>query len=191
MTKVEQEDSIASLEEVSAALAAMSKAEMARLAKFARLRALAASSIDWEDLIHEAFLRALKGTRRWPKRISFRDFLLGTIRSVAFEYKRSTHGREIPLSTTGSATEFGDEPSIEVADDSPSPEEEVIARRTLSSVRALFEDDRSALAVLSGLAEGAGPAEVQKNAGISPRQYASAQRRIRRVIARAIEEKEL
>jgi len=88
VTQVKQADSIASLKEVSAALAKLNSADMVRLAQFARLRAMGISSADWEDLLHEAIQRALSGSRKWPKKITILAFLLGTIRSVASEFRR-------------------------------------------------------------------------------------------------------
>lgn len=184
------DEGIASTEEVAAVLAAMSDADLVRLEQFARLRAAGMRWLDWRDLLHDAIDRVLDGTRRWPSRLPFIVFMRETIRSIAHEAWRSraegpiTTEADLPISCDA------DEPVLlqRVAADVPDPEREIIARQMLGKIEALFANDPNVSAILSGMADGRAPEEIQEQAGMSPTQYASAQKRIRRGLTRAFSE---
>jgi hypothetical protein len=112
--------------------------------------------------------------------------MCGTIRSISGDLWREGKFKfEVPIAgATGSGPQLG----IDPPDDNPGPEREVIARRTLERIFTLFENDKNALAVLRGLGEGSNPAEIQRVNNITPQQYASAQKRIRRRMSVAIQE---
>lgn len=64
--------------DVGAALATLSDDDLLRLRALARLRAHALpGGVAWSDLLHEAVLRALEGTRRWPPGVPLLAFLAG------------------------------------------------------------------------------------------------------------------
>jgi DNA-directed RNA polymerase specialized sigma24 family protein len=173
--------------EVAAALQDMSRADRVRLEHFARLRAAGLQGLDWEDLLHEAIDRALSGARRWPRSVSLVAFLCGTIRSISGDlWREGKFKSEIPISGA-----VGHNTGLEVdpPDENPSPEREVIARRVLESIFRLFKNDKDVLAVLQGLGDGSNPEEIQRANGITPKRYASAQKRIRRRMSAAMEER--
>lgn len=85
----------------------------------------------------------------------------------------------------------GPDLSESAADDRPDPERQAMARRMLSKIEALFADDVQALSVLTGLATGLTPSEIQESEKLSARNYATTQKRIRRAITRALREGEL
>ncbi len=63
--------------DVGAALAALSEDDLLRLRAIARLRARSLpSGMSWSDLLHEAVLRALAGTRPWPPGVPLLAFLV-------------------------------------------------------------------------------------------------------------------
>lgn len=176
---------VATTKEVAEALRALSPADTARLELIAKLRARYAPGLDWRDLLNEALAKALDGTRRWPRRLSFMLFLRETMRSEASEYVRRHVAR--PVVNASDLMGEGDEPSpVELAaSEAPDPERCAIARDEVARIAALFADDPPALAVITGLALGLSPEEVQQGASLSPTQYASAQKRIRRGLARS------
>ncbi|MCK1671701.1 sigma-70 family RNA polymerase sigma factor [Bradyrhizobium sp. 150] len=182
---------IASTSEAAAELAAMSRADLIRLKHFARLRTVGLVGVDWEDLLHEAIDRVLAGTRKWPKSIPFVVFICGTMRSIASEYWRDTAvRREFSLSDSSGGRDHSEEaPPVDLVDDKPSPEREALARRTVRRIEQLFADDATALSILEGLAGGCTPDEIQLKSRMTSRQYATAQKRIRRVIARTFKER--
>jgi DNA-directed RNA polymerase specialized sigma24 family protein len=115
--------------------------------------------------------------------------MCGTIRSISGDLWRDGKFKlEVPIA--GSIGSDGQR-EIDPPDDSPNQEREVIARRTLERIFAVFAKDRNALAILRGLADGSSPEEIQRANDISPKQYASTQKRIRRRLSIAIEESEI
>lgn len=180
-------DETATPAEVANALRKMNGADRVRLERFARLRSAGLPGWDWEDLLHEAIDRALSGVRRWPRSISIVEFMCGTIRSISGDIWREGRQRIDAGSTAVSADPA---PGVELPDHRASPEREVIARNMLENVFRAFEVDHDALAVLQGLADSLSPEEIQRRGGMNARRYASAQKRIRRRIAKLLEEQE-
>jgi RNA polymerase sigma-70 factor (ECF subfamily) len=179
----------ASPDEASAALQAMSRADLVRLEHFARIRTSGLVELDWEDLLHEAIDRVLSGSRRWPKEVPFVVFMCGTMRSIASEVWRSRSARqEIALVDLVPTHERDAAHEMELIDELPDPERKASAREMLAKIEALFRNDSHAMAILRGLTESLSPKEIQQNAAISPRTYASAQKRIRRTLMRAVKE---
>src|SRR4051794_33212894 len=82
------DDRYVSSEEAALAIATLGNADLARLARVAKLRAQGLRDTDWEDLLHEAVRRVLDGSRRWPTGIAFPVFLREVIRSLASEARR-------------------------------------------------------------------------------------------------------
>jgi len=164
---------LASRKELEAALASLSEAELAQLKQLASIRAMGLAQMDWSDLLQEALARALSGSRGWPNGVPLVAFLAQTMRSIANE--------------SWQAAQRADAAASDMADRQPEsvdPETEAAAAETIRRVRALFDGDAEALAVLEGLAQGATPADIQRAASMTPHQYAAAQKRIRRRLAK-------
>ena len=192
MSKTEDTiDDAASPEEAAAQLAALDEAGRVRVERFTRLRAARFPQLDWEDLLHEAIVRTLTGSRRWKRSLPFDVFVCGIVRSISDELSRSGLARrEIPAAdlTRNNAER---DPLDEFVDDRADPEREAFARERLARIEKLFAGDSHALAILKGMAEGLGPAVLQHTEAMSQRQYAAAQKRIHRAIARALREEEI
>src|SRR5277367_1758581 len=76
-------------QDMRAALAAMSADDLLRLRAIARLRARSLpAGMSWSDLLHEAVLRTLAGTRPWPPGVPLVAFLAGVMRSLCDEQWR-------------------------------------------------------------------------------------------------------
>lgn len=179
---------VATPDEVADALGALSAVEIGRLNMIARIRARYAPGIEWRELLHEAIDKALSGARKWPRHLPFLVFMRETMRSQASEHRRKamfglvTTEADLPARADGLSV-IGQAPC-----GVPSQEREVFARQLMDHVLSLFAGDTAALAVLDGLAKGLGPVEIQKGAGITATQYASAQKRIRRGLVHAFPE---
>jgi hypothetical protein len=176
---------------VAAALAGLSDADLLRLKRLAELRSLRLPLWNWSDLLNEVVARVLDGSRVWPPDVDFMVFMLQNIRSVASEQwrriERTPVTREADLPSGASST--SDRASLdEVGRNELTPEREVLAERAVHDVITMFQADRQASAILEGLAQGDVPTEIQRRGGMTPIQYASAQRRIRRALARAFPE---
>lgn len=174
---------VASREEVVQALQSMSEADLLRLKQLAKLRCAGLHVMDWEDLLNEAVTRVLAGSRRWPRQVPFVAFMAQTFRSIANE-----EWRRLELANTTSESDLSDSdgaPVLESAAVDPiHPGREMLARKALEEIEALFHDDPSAMAILQGFAQGYTPDEIMGQNGLSSTQYATLQRRIRRKLSK-------
>ncbi len=184
------QDIHATTAEVAAALTALSDADLMRLKQIAQLRGSGLSTVTWEDLVNEAVVRSLAGARRWPRSIPFIAFFAQTIRSIASEEWRRLDHEQTSVETDLGSGEDDNQPIADLAVDHITPERNAMARKTLNDIELLFNDDHEAKAILHGFAEGATPAQIQSSTSLTPTQYASAQRRIRRRLARHFAPKE-
>src|ERR1700746_175329 len=71
----------ASTEAVAEALAALTPSDPVRLKRLAQLRARLLPGLEWDELLNEALLRALDGSRRWPEGVPLVAFIAGIMRS--------------------------------------------------------------------------------------------------------------
>jgi RNA polymerase sigma-70 factor (ECF subfamily) len=165
--------------EVDRAIRGLSDADLARLGSVARLRTRGLWAIDWEDALHEAFARAIDGSRKWPRDVPFIVFLAETIRSITSEAWR-VQQRDAARRSARPVEDL----ASELASPLPGPEQAVIERGAAAEILALFTDDAVASGILLGIADGASPLEVQERLNITRTDYDSARRRIRRRVTR-------
>lgn len=166
--------------DVASALRALTEAELLRLRAVARLRARALpGGIGWSDLLHEAVLRALDGSRRWPPDVPLPAFLGGIMRSLCDEHWRR-HRREGASPLPGRA-------AVLVADPSPGgdPERACASAEALAALDRLFAADPVALRILAGLAGGLSAEEIRRRYGMGEVEYDTARRRMRRLLLRS------
>jgi len=180
-------DQLASTDEVSVAISALTTSDLLRLRRIAQLRSSGLTSCDWRDLLNEAVSRALGGARRWPRNVAFMAYMAQTIRSIANEHWRQAYDSPITVESDldmqhadGSAIGID-----QLAANAVHPEREVLAREALAEIEALFEGDTEVMEILEGLGRGLTPKEIQEKARLTSTQYASAQRRIRRKLMRS------
>ncbi|WP_382322381.1 hypothetical protein ACFJGX_05515 [Hydrogenophaga sp. UC242_50] len=168
--------------QVAYAFSMLSPSEQQCLRQIAKLRALGLPAMSWEDLLHEALYRALAGARLWPLNVSLVAFLAQTMRSIASEERARTAKEPVEQLAVGADDEGPS--AVETVADEQTPETELAARQAIRQVEAMFAADPQALHVIHGLAEGLTPTETQARSGMTPVQYASAQKRIQRTLAR-------
>ena len=177
---------IASKQDVIDELRGLTDADLGRLEQIARLRAMGLHDVEWRDLLHEAVIRMLEGTRQWPKDVGLLVFLRQTMRSIASEHWRRK--RIIPMVSKWQlldTSEKVDNTVLEtVADLTTDPERDAITAEIFAQIEQAFRNDPAALHVLSGMALGKAPSQIQDEGNMDARRYASTQRRIRRTLAR-------
>lgn len=156
----------------------LSTADSARLAQLARLRCLGAVGLEWQDLLHEAFIRVLDGRRRWPRDVPFVAFMAQSMRSIATETRQADMVEFGTLGEHESGDEHGSANALARTD--ITPERQIAGRQMLLKIEALFAEDAIGLAVLAASARGDSADEVQVQLGLDATTYASTLRRIRR-----------
>lgn len=162
----------ASPPDIGAALAALSEDDLLRLRAIARLRARSLpGGIAWSDLLHEAVVRALAGTRPWPPGVPLLAFLAGVMRSLCDEQWRR-HRRLDTSPTPGGAGPVDD------------PERVYAAAEALAAIHRLFASDTPATRVITGLLDGMTADEIRRRHGLSAVEYDTARKRIRRTLLR-------
>lgn len=165
---------------VSRALADLSETDLLRLQALARLRARGLPhGVGWSDLLHEAIVRALDGSRQWPAGVSFLAFLAGVMRSLRNEMWRR-RGREAELILSGDDIACG-----EIASPAPNQERAFAAAQAITAIHRLFAGDGIALRIIAGLESGLSAEEIRAMHDLSSVDYDSARRRMRRALLRA------
>ncbi len=163
--------------DVGCALRALSDADLVRLKALARLwsRGLP-GGLGWADVLNEAIVRSLDGSRRWPPDVPLLAFLSGVMRSIRDEHWRRARRDQILLVA---APDAGG--AIAAPDD---PERVLAAAQALGAINGLFADDPAALKILAGLAEGMSATDIRLHYDMSERDYDSTRKRMRRALLR-------
>jgi RNA polymerase sigma-70 factor (ECF subfamily) len=167
---------------VSQTIASLSDTDLLRLQALARLRARGLPrGIGWSDLLHEAIVRALDGSRQWPAGLPFLAFMAGVMRSLCDEMWRRRR-REVELIV------WPEEAGAECTDvASPEPDQERVfaAVEAITAIHRLFAADRVALRIVAGLENGLSAEEIRQAHDLSALEYDTARRRMRRALVRA------
>jgi DNA-directed RNA polymerase specialized sigma24 family protein len=157
--------------ETALALGVVSDLELLRLKALARWYARGLPpDVTWEDLLQESVTRILLGKRAVPQAVAVVAFVAGVMRSL-----RSEHWQRIKKRTPRGS---------ELIDPAAGPERALIAQQELAAIQSLFADDAAALTILEGLAGGLTADEIRDAAQLSDTEYASARKRMRRVLLR-------
>lgn len=167
------------------ALGLVTDLELLRLKTLARWYARGLPpDVSWEDLLQEALTRIVEGKRQEPDGVAVVAFVAGVMRSL-----RSEHWQRVERAMAPGRRREGKrfEPAhrqTELLDPVPGPERAVMAQQELAAIRKLFAGDAVALSILDGLARGLTGEELRLAAGLSGTDYASARKRMRRVLLR-------
>jgi DNA-directed RNA polymerase specialized sigma24 family protein len=160
-----------STEAVACALAALTPSDLVRLKRLAQLRARLLPGLEWDELLNEALLRALDGSRRWPAGVPLLAFIAGIMRSLVDGrvrerqrlIERALASSEIPAAT---------------------PEVWLHARQCLDGIARFFAGDPDVLALIGALTRqylGGSDDPVQH---LSRRRREAARKRLARAILR-------
>ena len=181
---LEQRD-VATKDEIAAALRCLSDADLRRLERIARIRVIGLHAVDWQDLVNEAIVRLLDGSRRWPRDVPLVVFLRETMRSIASEYWRRLKAPVVVSESEANTDRVTGAGIVDnTADWTTQPERRASADEVLEQIEREFADDADALQVIDGMVKGNSPRATQEVACMNATRYASTQRRIRRRLAR-------
>lgn len=174
--------------QIEEAISGLSNTDLLRLKRVAQLRTFGLPDMNWEDLLQEAIVRALAGSRAWPSGVPFLAFLVQTMRSIANEAWRNAQRSNITLESEFESAETNSDTREfrldDMATNDINPEREVMARDALRRIEALFTKDSDATSILIGLAQGLSPQEIQSQGEMTLARYEAAQKRIRRKLSK-------
>ena len=145
------------------ALRALTAGDKTALMKIARIYAQK-TPYGHEDLFQEALCRVLSGARMWPRHLTALAFLVGVLRSIAWEWKSEPAG-EMPEAFDPAAGEGRANALIDAG-----------------KIIAIFADDPVAQKIVVGMMEGARGRELQELSGLNKTDYESKRTKIRRRI---------
>ena len=172
--------------EVKRSISVLTAADWLRLHKVARALCREAA-FEADDLLQEAFQRALDGTRQCTRTLDIVHFLAGVMRSIASDWRKARRRRpEMSLVTeTGSLQDV----VLQACDNAPAADEALAvneeAARLKATILALFADDGLAQRLLEGIMDGLAGAQLRCLTGLSETEFASKRRLIRRRIDKA------
>jgi RNA polymerase sigma-70 factor (ECF subfamily) len=160
------------------ALHALSEADLVRLKALARLwsRGLPAG-LGWADVLNEAIVRVLDGSRPWPPGVPLLAFLSGVMRSICDDHWRRL--RREALTRRGDVADLA-----ATAEDTPGPERTLAAAQALGEIDRLFAGDPQVLKIIAGLSEGLTASEICRLYEMTERDYDTARKRMRRALLR-------
>ena len=168
--------------DIARAIRSLSNADLVRLKALARLWARGLlGGVGWADVLHEAIVRALDGSRKWPPNVPILAFLSGIMRSICDDqWRRSRRELEVLVRRDDLVDLCASGEEVK----SPSPERVVAAAQSLAAIDQLFASDSLALKIIAGLADGLTATEICKLHGMSERQYDTTRKRMRRALLR-------
>jgi DNA-directed RNA polymerase specialized sigma24 family protein len=169
--------------DAASAIQALSDTDLVRLKALARLwsRGLP-GGLGWADVLHEAIIRVLDGSRAWPPGVPILAFLSGVMRSICDDYWRRVRHEQRMLVSRDDQSQRG--PSTDPVDEVADPERIAVAVEGLAEIYRLFAGDPVALQIIDGMSNGLAAKDVCKAYGISTRDYDTARRRMRRALLR-------
>ena len=167
-------------ERVRSAIESMSESDLLKVRSFAqwRIRGLGrkARGRTAEDLLHEAVVASLEGRRVWCAHVDFVNHLCGAMRSISSNWKQQ-YGEEYLESELSDA--LGDR-AIDFPATASDPEKLFLLEEEFAVIATILADDPVALCVAQCLGAGYTAKEAQLALELSPREYATAVRRLRR-----------
>lgn len=170
--------------EIEAAIRTMSDIDLHRLGKIADFRAQGLKGrgfgIDADDLLQEAFMRTVEGKRRWKNGVPFVKHLIETMRSIANHVPEELKGCTTTSDSTETSWKKDDTFGAALVSRIPDAERIVAAQNELTRICNLFKDDEKVGLLIEGLSTDMTGPEIQKDLGISQREYETAMTKLRR-----------
>jgi DNA-directed RNA polymerase specialized sigma24 family protein len=161
-----------STETVARALATLTSSDLVRLKRLAQLRACLLPGLEWEELLSEALLRALDGSRRWPDGVPLLAFIAGIMRSLV-DGRMHQRRRLAERALAGSETRVA-----------APPDAQLHARQCLAAIADFFAGDPDVLALIAALARQHLGGSDDTAPRLSQRRREAARKRLARAILR-------
>lgn len=174
-------------DELEEGIAAFTNADWLRLRSVAQLYAI--YPVEPEELVQEAFCRAIAGSRKCPRKVSIVRFVAEAIRSIAHDELHKVENQRDELSVHDETIENLD--AITPKEPGPTAEERMISnehnRDTENRLLELFDGDDAAQFIVLGMLSGTEGAELREITGLDQTGFNTKRRYVRRKINSAIE----
>jgi hypothetical protein len=171
--------------EIRKEIASLTAGERTKLIKIGRHYAwkFGISFEDPDEFANEAICRVLERKRVWPRGVEKLRFLAGVIKSIAGDRMRALIRESAALKELN--REEREKERVRVVGDKGAEERDADDEIDLERIMVLFDDDPNAQKILKGMADGARGKDLQD--GLSPTEYESKRKKIRRRIEKFIE----
>jgi DNA-directed RNA polymerase specialized sigma24 family protein len=180
----EDRETVATEEEIRAALEALTVSDRLRLKAFAKLRvrglgARVGGPDREEDLLHEAFVAVLEGRRKWkPASVSMVDLLAGVVRSISSHWAEGFDPETALLESELSPDPKRPSPLAMAPSGRPDQERELAAKQELENLQRFFKDDDIVVLIIEGFREGMTGPEICEALGLSRTDYEAGRKRM-------------
>jgi len=167
---------VLSVDEFKENLSSLTEAQWIKLGKTADYLCWGLA-VEGKDILNLAFCKALEGKRKCPRDLPVVIFIRGVMESLVSAYLKKR--KRDPLHLTVQVSEEDD--SLDINDLQPTidtPEEILIAKQMLGEIDNIVKDDEAM--IIMAQSDGYSPQQIQETVGLTPTQYASALRAIRR-----------
>ena len=134
-----------------------------------------------DELVQEAIYRVLAGMREWPRDLEKLGFLAGVIKSIAGDRKRALRQALKRTVLLNEEREVG-EARRGLMDYEGTEARGIRAKLDVKRIMTLFDDDPIAQKIVMGMVDGARGEELEQASGLSPTEYESKRKKIRRRI---------
>lgn len=179
-----------SVDEVAQKLEVLTEGQLLKLTQLGRLWATRLRGYDPMDLVQEACVRLLT-ERKWPRELPIEAMFHGAMRSIVAQWSPNANqeAQALVFEAECAQDEDGDSPLQRANAKMPKPDEMLEAedefKAELEAIEGHFQDDETVLEFILWKAEGYSPAEIQQELSLSPTQYDSILKRIRRYVLKA------
>ncbi len=192
------EEKAATVDQIRAAIGSLTQADSERLDEFARNRVRRlgpkAAGVTHRELLNEAIIAVLDGTRRWnPDKVDFSGLLIGSMRSITSNWARKYDPDEQPVLESDLRRKTSDREQHQTAFDTaesrePNPEQALLANQPsreellVQQIENVFAEDADATWVLECWADGMDGPAIKQFLDWTETQLNTTVRRMRRKI---------
>ena len=167
-------DDFYSLVDAESAISGLEPDDLIKLRLFARSKLVFKSlELTEDELISEALTRTLEGARRWNKDLGILEHLIGTMRSIATDQRRT---KQVKAEILTEDVESQTENALETV--YPDASALLESEQSISIIFKAFEEDNHAAVLIQGLFDGEKRRETLARTRMSEKEYGAARKRI-------------
>lgn len=167
-----------SIAESEMAIADLNPCDVIKLRQYARARLVFNSrELSENELISDAIARTLNGDRQWNLKLTIIQHLIGVMRSIAGDQRRTKSTKNEVLTSDLDHEDY--QTPFEAAD-STDETTQIDNQIAVEKIITLFEGDNDSTMVLKGLLLGEKRSQTILKTGLSEQAYGSARKRITR-----------